>query len=141
MNIYYIFKIKDEFYDLYNKHELALYNIFYEIYSLDKKEITYGMNLFKQITNQINKKELDNEITNLLANKLRYFKNKDEHIINNLFEEEISIMKIKNTHIIINILKTTTEFFEILAKKDNHLFACDFKNNNYFFLSRIKTLV
>ena len=141
MKIYYIFKIKNDFYDLYKDYPNALYNLFLEIYELKKHEIDYGLNLFNQISTSFNKKRLDNKITSLLSDKLRYSKNKDEHIINNIFKEEVSIMKIKNTHIVINTISANTEFFEILEKNDKNLFACDFKNNDYFFLSRIKTLV
>ena len=141
MRIYYIFSIKDEFYELYKDYPRALYNILKEIYEMNKKDIDYGLNLFKQIAIPINKYDLDKKIYNELREKMRYSRNRDEHIINNLYSEEVSIMKIKNTHIIINTIQSYTEFFELLNKYKYLLFACDFKNDDYFFLSRIKTLV
>ena len=141
MRIYYIFSIKEEFYDLYKDYPKALYNIFLEIYEMNKKDLDYGLNLFKQMTTTIEKTKLDEHIFIDLKDKMRYSKNKDEHIINNLFSEEVRIMKIKNTHIIINTIQSYTEFFEIINKNKKYLFACDFKNNDYFFLSRIKMLV
>ena len=141
MRIYYIFSIKEEFYDLYKDYPKALYNIFLEIYEMNKKDLDYGLNLFKQMTTTIEKTKLDEHIFIDLKDKMRYSKNKDEHIINNLFSEEVSIMKIKNTHIIINTIQSYTEFFEIINKYKKYLFACDFKNIDYFFLSRIKMLV
>jgi len=141
MRIYYVFSIKEEFYDLYKDYPKALYNIFLEIYEMNKKELEYGLNLFKQMTTNIEKNKLDEHIYIDLKDKMRYSRNKDEHIINNLFSEEISIMKVKNTHIIINTIQSYTEFFEIIGKYNKYLFACDFKNDDYFFLSRIKMLV
>lgn len=141
MRIYYVFSIKEEFYDLYKDYPRALYNILLEIYEMNKKEIDYGYTLFKQIVVPINKNNLDTSICNELKDKMRYSRNNDEHIINNLYSEEVSIMKIKNTHIIINTIQSYTEFFELLNKYELFLFACDFKNNDYFFLSGIKTLV
>lgn len=141
MRIYYIFSVKEEFYDLYKDYPRALYNILLEIYEMNKKEIEYGYTLFKQIIIPINKSKLDTSICNELKDKMRYSRNKDEHIINNLYSEEVSIMKIKNTHIIINTIQSYTEFFELLTKYEPFLFACDFKNDDYFFLSGIKTLV
>ena len=141
MRIYYIFSIKEDFYDLYKDYPKALYNIFLEIYKMNKKDLGYGLNLFKQMTTTIEKTKLDEHIFIDLKDKMRYSKNKDEHIINNLFSEEVSIMKIKNTHIIINTIQSYTEFFEIINKYKKYLFACDFKNNDYFFLSSIKMLV
>lgn len=141
MRIYFIFNIKEEFYELYKDYPKALYNIFLEIYEMNKQDIEYGYSLFKQISNHINKSKLDNCICEDLKDKLRYSKNNDEHIINNLYSEEVSMMKIKNTYIIINTIQSYTEFFELLNKHEKFLFACDFKNDDYFFLSRIKTLV
>jgi len=141
MRIYYVFSLKEEIFNLYKDYPKALYNIFLEIYEMNKKEINYGYTLFNQIANPINKITLDTSITNELKNKMRYSKNKDEHIINNLYSEEVSIMKIKKTHIIINTIQSYTEFFEILNHYNAFFFACDFKNDDYFFLSSIKTLV
>jgi len=141
MRIYFIFSIKEEFYDLYKDYPKALYNIFLEIFEMNKKDIEYGYSLFKQFARPINKVQLDKNICNDLKDKLRYSKNKDEHIINNLYSEEVSLMKIKNTHITINTIQSYTEFFELLSKYEPFLFACDFKNDDYFFLSRIKMLV
>lgn len=141
MRIYYIFSIRDEFYELYKDYPKALYNILLEIYEMNKKDIEYGMTLFKQLALPINKYDLDRKIFNDLKDKMRYSRNNDEHIINNLYSEEVSIMKIKNTHIVINTIQSYTEFFELLNKYKYFLFACDFKNDDYFFLSRIKTLV
>lgn len=141
MRIYYVFSIKEEFYDLYKDYPKALYNIFLEIYEMNKKDLDYGLNLFKQMTSIIDKNKIDEHIYIDLKDKMRYSRNKDEHIINNLFSEEISIMKVKNTHIIINTIQSYTEFFEIISKYKKYLFACDFKNDDYFFLSRIKMLV
>ncbi len=141
MRIYYIFSIRDEVYELYKDYPRALYNIFLEIYEMNKKELDYGLTLFQQLTLPINKNELDRKIYQDLKDKMRYAQNRDEHIINNLYSEEISIMKIKNTHIVINTIQSYTEFFELLNKYKSFLFACDFQNDDYFFLSRIKTLV
>ena len=141
MRIYFVFNVKEEFYELYKDYPKALYNIFLEIYEMNKKDIEYGYSLFKQIAKSINKQELDKQISNILKDKLRYSKNNDEHIINNLYSEEISIMKIKRTYITINTIQSYTEFFEILNTYEPFLFACDFKNDDYFFLSRIKMLV
>jgi hypothetical protein len=141
MRIYFIFSIKEDVYELYKDYPKALYNIFLEIYEMNKKDIEYGYSLFTQMANGINKQQLDNQICKNLKDKLRYSKNKDEHIINNLYSEEVSLMKIKHTHITINTIQSYTEFFELLSKYEPFLFACDFKNDDYFFLSKIKMLV
>ena len=91
MRIYYIFSIKEEFYDLYKDYPKALYNIFLEIYEMNKKDLDYGLNLFKQMTTTIEKTKLDEHIFIDLKDKMRYSKNKDEHIINNLFVKYHSI--------------------------------------------------
>ena len=90
MKIYFIFSVKEEFYELYKDYPKALYNIFLEIYEMNKKDLEYGYSLFKQVAKSINKSDIDNKICNDLKDKLRYSKNNDEHIINNLYNKEVS---------------------------------------------------
>ena len=51
MKVYYIFKIKKEFVNLYKDFPSVLYNILRSIYYLDKESVEYGYNLFNQLIN------------------------------------------------------------------------------------------
>lgn len=141
MRIYFVFKIKEEYTDLYRDTPSTLYNILNQMYYMKRSEIGYGFNLFNQMIDRINKFELDKYLYILLHTKMKYSKKGEDHILNNLYKDEISILRVKTTHILINSNKSYTEFFALLNQFDSNLFVCDFNNHDYFFLSDIKLLV
>lgn len=141
MRIYFVFKIKEEYTDLYRDTPSTLYNILNQMYYMKRSEIGYGFNLFNQMIDRINKFELDKYLYILLHTKMKYSKKGEDHILNNLYKDEISILRVKTTHILINSNKSYTEFFALLNQFDSSLFVCDFNNHDYFFLSDIKLLV
>lgn len=141
MRIYFVFKIKEEYIELYKDTPNTLYNILNQMYYMKRNEIGYGFNLFNQMIDKIDKFELDKYLYILLHTKMKYSKRNDEHILNNLYKDEISVLKVKNTHMVINSNKNYTEFFAFLNQYDNNYFVCDFNNHDYFFLSRVNLLV
>ena len=141
MRIYYIFNIKKEIYNVYKDTPSVLYNFFRRLYYYDKNNLDYCNTIYRQITNKYNKELLDLKIYLKLHNKLRYIKRYEEHIINDLFKNEISIMKVKKSYIVINCNNNYTEFFSIINNFYNYCFVCDFINQDYFYLSKIKILV
>ena len=62
MKVYYIFKIKKEFVNLYKDTPSVLYNILKSIYYLDTDSVEYGYNLFNQLIMILDKYKLDREI-------------------------------------------------------------------------------
>lgn len=141
MRIFYAFKIKKEFYDIYNDTPSVLYNFFNQLYNFRKEDLDYGNNLFQQIANKFDKEELDKKLFIKLHNKLKYCKRGDEHIINDLYKDEVSIMKIKKSYIVINSNKVCTDFFDFLFEEDKCIFVCDFINHDYFYVNNLKMLV
>ncbi len=141
MRIYFVFKVKEEYIDLYKDTPNTLYNILNQMYYMKRNEIGYGFNLFNQMINRFDKFDLDKYLYVLLHTKMKYSKKGDEHVLNNLYKDEVSILKVKSTHILINANKSYTEFFVLLNQYDPNLFVCDFNNHDYFFLSNIKLLV
>lgn len=141
MRIYFVFKIKEEYIDLYKDTPNTLYNILNQMYYMKRNEIGYGFNLFNQMIERIDKFDLDKHLYVLLHTKMKYSKKGDEHVLNNLYKDEVSVLKVKSTHILINANKSYTEFFVLLNQYDPNFFVCDFNNHDYFFLSNIKLLV
>lgn len=141
MRIYYVFKIKDEYMDLYKETPSTLYNILNQMYYMKRNELGYGFNLFNQIIDLIDKGELDKQLYVSMHTKMKYTKKGDDHILNNLYKDEISILKINKTHILINSNKSYTEFFVLLNQYESNLFVCDFNNHDYFFLTNVNLLV
>ena len=141
MRIYFVFKIKEEYIDLYKDTPSTLYNILNQMYYMKRNEFGYGFNLFNQIIDLIDKNDLDKYLYVLMHTKMKYSKKKDDHILNNLYKDEVSILRVNRTHIIINSNKSYTEFFVLLHQYDPHLFVCDFNNHDYFSLTNVNLLV
>lgn len=141
MNEFYIFEVKDEFYKLYKNKPGELFYIYNRIYKMKKSDKEYGYNLFSQISNFLDKKEINKMLNENYKDKIMYSSNKNEHIINNLFLNEISILTVKNSNIKIESNTDMPSFLEDLRNIKGHLFVCDFKNNNYFFLMRKRAKV
>lgn len=136
MNELYIFDIKTEFYKLYKDKPSELYYIYNRIYNMKKSDKEYGYNLFCQISNFLDKESINNFLKNKYKEKIMYSNSDNEHIINNLFVNEISILTVKNPNIKLESNTLKSSFLEDLRELNLHLFVCDFKNNNYFFIAR-----
>ena len=134
MKVYYIFKLKDEFFDLYKDTPSVLYNILRNIYYLDREEVDYGYNLFKQLTLPIEKNRIDRELFIKFHKDIPYSKRNNIHYINNLYKNEISRLLVNNSYLRLELEQNFSTFFKILKNEDNNLFACSFKDTDYFFL-------
>lgn len=141
MREFYLFQVKEEFKSLYRENQVILYNIFKQIYLLQKEDVEYGYSLFKQLTRKIEKEKLDQEIFIKLHGSVPYSKRGNIHYVNNLYKDEISQMVVKRAYIKVKSNQDITEFFHILNGFDNHYFVCDFQNQDYFFLEDLKVLV
>ncbi len=134
MKVYYIFKLKDEITSLYRDSPSVLYNILRNIYYLEKSEVDYGYNLFRQLTLPIDKNKLDREIFIKFHQDIPYSKRNEVHYINNLYMNEVSRMSISNYYFRLELEQNFSTFFKILKEKDNNLFACSFGKTDFFFL-------
>ena len=141
MRTFYIFKMKKEFVSLYQNSPGSLYNVLKRLYYMKRHEMSYGFNLFQQLTEKIDKNKLDREIYIKYHDEMVYSKNHDEHIINNLYKDEISILIIKSTYILINANRNYSSFFTILESLGDEYFVCDFVSQDYFWINDIKMLV
>ena len=111
MRIYFVFKIKDEYIELYKDSPRTLYNILNQMYYMKRNEIGYGFTLFNQMINRINKFDLDKYLYVLLHTKMKYSKKGENHILNNLYKDEVSVLRVKGTYILINSNKSYTELY------------------------------
>ncbi len=134
MKVYYIFKIKKEFVNLYKDIPSVLYNILKTIYYLDKNSVDYGYNLFNQLISNIDKYGLDKDIYINMHKDYPYIKKNDIHIINNLYKNEVSRLRINNFFMKLELEQDFSTFYNYLSNKENNLFICNFKETNFFFL-------
>ena len=132
----YIFNFKEEFYKLYREKPSELFFIFNRIYHMKLSDKEYGYNLFSQISNFLDKSKINEVIKDKYKDKIMYSNNGNEHIINNLFLNEISILTIKNSNIKIESNVEKPAFLEDLRDLKLNLFVCDFKNQDFFFITK-----
>ena len=136
MKEYYIFNLKNEFKRLYKDKPSELFFIFNRIYYMKEMDKQYGYTLFSQIAEFYDKEKINKFLTSRYQDKIMYSFSVDEHIINNLFLNEISIFTVKNSNIRIESNMNNPAFLEDLRCLDLHLFVCDFKKQDYFFIAR-----
>ena len=140
LRTFYIFKMRKEFYKLYRNNPNSLYNVLKRLYFMKRDKMNYGFNLFYQLTEKIDKFNIDKKIYIKYHDKMIYSKNGNDHIINNLYHDEVSIMNIKNAYILVNTNKNYTDFIGIISEFGNEYFVCDFNNQDYFWINDVKML-
>ena len=135
MRVYYIFKIKKEFINLYEDTPSVLFDLLKNIYYLEKNEVDYGYNLFNQLIVPLNKNELDRNLFLRFHQDIPYSKRNNTHYINNLYRNEISRLTINNYYLKLEVEQNFSSFFSILDSELEDLFVCSFKYTDFFFLS------
>ncbi len=141
MRRYYVFRIRQEFIKLYKDNPVNLFDNLKRIFYTDKKYLQYSFNLYNQITEKLERDQLDRYLYIKLHNKMFYIKKDNQHIINNLYKDEVSILEVKNSYILIEVNNNYSMFFSFLNDYYPDYFVCDFDNIDYFFLKNVKTLV
>ena len=141
MKEFYIFSIKEEFYKLYKEKPSELFFVFNRIYFMKPMDKEYGYNLFSQISNFFDKKEVNRLLNRKYADKIMYSYNNNEHILNNLFLNEISILTVKNSNIRIDSNIENPSFLKDLEDLKGSYFVCNFKDQDFFFIKSNKIKV
>lgn len=141
MKVYYIFRIKKEFVNLYRDSPSILFNILKSIYYLDRTEVDYGYNLFNQLIIPFDNNSLDRKIFIKFHQDIPYSKRKNIHYINNLYRNEVSRLIINKSYIKLEIEQNFSTFFKILNTELDNLFVCSFKKVDFFFLDEKTCLI
>ncbi len=136
MRTFYIFNIKKHFKILTLNNPLLLYKTLEDISKSNKYNIDNNMIIFNQIRKDLNKEFLNNETYNYYKNETNYMLNNNIHSINNYLDKENTRLLINKSYMVIRTNIETPTFINYLKKYDN-LFACDFDNKDYFWLSKI----
>ena len=136
MRKFYIFNIKDEFSTLTKTSPYNLFKTFENIYHLNIEEQKYGINMYEKMVKPINKIELNNFLfTNYCTND-HYTKFMNTHIYNNYYNDENTKLKVGNAFMVLETTSPKPEFFNTL-KDNSNLFACDFQNQDYFWVESV----
>lgn len=136
MRTFHIFNINESIYALTKDDEYPLFHTFEQIKNLRSSDLSIGINLYEQVAMPIDKDKYNKKVYKYLKDSDFYtvFNNKHSYI--NKYRDENSLLKINNAYIKIVTNKEFPEFFKLL-KKEKSLFACDFDNKDYFWLSNI----
>ena len=135
MKVYYIFKMKEEFVDLYKESPSILFHILKSIYYLDREEVDYGYHLFRQLIDPFDKNILDRRLFIKLHQEVPYSKRKEVHYINNFYRNEISRLTINHFYCRLEVEQNFSSFFPILKEELGNLFICAFQKTDFFFLN------
>lgn len=122
MKKYYIFAINREYYEIYNKNKHVLYNTLKNLYELDLDSLNYGISIYNQLCVPINREILES-----------YYQ--DFKYVDNRFVVNNSLIEINNSCIIVLTRNLTLNTLRHLHFYNYPLFVCNFKNNQYFFLT------
>ena len=143
MKVYYIFKIKKEFVNLYKDTPSILFNILRNIYYLDKGSVEYGYHLFNQLIQTLDKIKLDRDLYIKMHQDIPYTKEKEYHTIHNHYKNEISRLRINHFYMKLELDQDYSSFYNYLNDKEKNLFVCNFNHIDFFFLNDYlaKTLV
>ena len=123
MKVYYIFKIKNEFVNLYKDTPSILYNILKNIYYMDKESVEYGYNLFNQLIQTLDKNKMDRELYIEMHQDIPYTKVKDIHEIHNSYKDEYSKLMIKDFYMKLECNHDFSTFYSYLYHKEKNLFV------------------
>ena len=126
METYNIIKIKKEIYYKYKNNTQELYKIIYNLYTLNKKDITYGITIYHQIC------EIINENINKYIKLISYKKEKNKYTI--IEKNNKSLLIIKPSNIIYKTNKINKNTFYILNNYNKYLLICNFKKQEYFWI-------
>ena len=128
METYHIFSIKKEIYNAYKKNPYSLYKTLYNLYNINKDDIKLGLSIYNQLCNIINIKKTNEYIKLLPITR----KTENKYLIK---ENNIkTILIIKHSNIICKQNEIDLNIIYILNNSYKYLFACNFKNNKYYWL-------
>ncbi len=136
MRTFYIFYINKEFKILTKDNPYNLYKALENIYYFDKDDMYTGMNIFDQVAIPFKKEEVNDYIFNNFKDNDFYMMNKNKHKFFNKYRDEKILIKTNLTHIYLKTNMSNKYVFENININPN-LFACDFQNNDYFWVDNI----
>ncbi len=134
MRTFLVFLINDSYYSLYKNYPSSIYNILNQLNHLKKDNLMFANNILKNMTDEIDKEELDKNLFIKLHTDIPYSKRGSIHIYNNFYLGEVTTMEIRYKYIKITSSKDHNYFLQSLKEFNKKFFVCDFKNCDYFFI-------
>ena len=128
MREYNLFIIKKEYIDYYQRNPLFLFDVLKNLYNL-KHDFNYGVSLYDQLCERVN-------IFNW-----KYYLNKKYSLDNErTFYIDRTFIELRHSRIIIRS-KGNFEIIKNFNEYNKSIFACDFINNDYFWVNVTNNLL
>lgn len=130
MRTYYLFVVNMQYYSLYQRNPDSLYEILSELFTLKSEHYQYGLSIFKQICEPIQVSFLEQYLKSKYEEKA--FIRKHTFSLKNLkIQLRPSCIKISSKYNLPKIL-------QLFYYYNPCIFVCDFQNQDYFWLERIR---
>lgn len=136
MRTFYIFKINQQFKTLSETNSYNLFKTIENIYHLRKEDYGLGITMFEQIAELLDYQKTNNYLFNANQFNEFYTKYSNIHMINNYYSDEKSKLIVNKSYLLLKSTKQFPSFLKELSFEPN-LFACDFQNQDYFWLSHL----
>ena len=136
VRVFYIYNINDYFTSAYDKYPYKLYKMLEDAYLVSKHNIKESISIYEQIITNYNKLFMNNY---LLANNrldISYYHKEDKHLITNL--NEYTKLEVNRHYLKIKTNINYPKFFNNINTYSDNIFICDYINNDYFWLNKIK---
>lgn len=129
MRKYYIFMIKREYYDMYMKNNYILYQTLRTLSNISVDNSSYGLELYNQICDLFDTKRIGQYFENINSKK-----NKNKYIVD--FCNQITTFYVRTSCLVCITEDIIPSILRVLTYYYPYLFACDFDNEDYFFLNK-----
>ena len=136
MRTFYIFKINPEFSILLRDNPYNLFKTMEQIKRFPRVDFHLALQLFETVTSPINRKKYNGELFSDYQNDQYYTKYENLHMIHNYYSDEETVLFVGKAYLRLKSTEHMPSFLKHLTF-DSNLFACDFQNQDYFWLSEV----
>lgn len=136
MQTFHVFMINNQYEKIYSRRPDALYNLLFQLNTLDRGNFEFGCQIYDQISIPFNQNSVNNHIKTNCRDLLLYENVGNIHILCNKNAQNKTKISVFNSHIKINTNDDISFIETMLSNYAKNLFVCDFNHKNYFWLKQ-----
>ena len=136
MRKYFLFIIRKDFYSVYKDNANILFLTLDNIYKLKIPNLTYGVSIYNQLCQTFNIGVINNYLKNKNRKYIKSYYNK--FFINDIYAKEKTCVQVNHSCIVLKTNSNMPYVLQIFKWYNQHIFVCDFENNDYFWLNDYK---
>ena len=135
MRTFYLYQINDFCMDLYEKYPYKLYHILKDMYYTSKYNQSIAISSYEQVTDKFSRQFLYDFLFQHYRLEVYYHTKNHVHTISNHYEYSRLLVSSYSLKLKSNL--SYPSFFNCLNEYSNHIFVCDFENQDYFWLHKV----